>query len=180
MEQFILPIISGDTIAGQGFIADGFLITAAHVVWEHPNCFTVINGTKFELSANSLSQKYIGEGDINHDPTLIDLAMFKCNLIDSPLHLSEYTFHKDETLLNYCKHEVTDTSRLNPTYKLEKVTAIITGEEEGNYFYCTCKQYPGSSGSPLLKGNLVIGIMHGGDCNELCAFLKADVALKLL
>lgn len=180
MEQFIFPIISEGTIAGQGFIADGFLITAAHVVRDHPNCFTVINGNKFELYADFPDQKYIGEGDINHDPTLIDLAMFKCNLIDSPLHLSEYTSYMGETLLNYCKHETTDTSKLNPPHKLEKVTATVTGEEEGNYFYCKCKQYPGSSGSPLLKGNQVIGIMHGGDCNELCAFLKADVVLKML
>ena len=53
--------------------------------------------------------------------------------------------------------------------------ALVLGEEEGNYFYCKCKRFGGSSGSPLLWENQVVGIMHGGEGKYLyCAFLKIE------
>ena len=180
MEQFIFPIYCRGELVGQGFIADGYFITAAHVVKGFPGCFTRIKGKEFVLSESAPELKLIGHGDINRDPNMIDIAVFRSDEYHSPLQLSGYLPNQGDVLNNYCKHATADISKLNPPHKMEMVVAIATGEEEGNYFYCKCKQYPGSSGSPLIIDNRVVGVMHGGDCNELCAFLKVEVILKML
>lgn len=75
-------------------------------------------------------------------------------------------------LESYCIHEITDPTSLNPKCKLTMVPAYHLGDEGDNYFYCNCERFDGSSGSPLLKDNEVVGIMHGGNNSGLCAFLK--------
>lgn len=173
LSQYIFPIYSGGTIVGQGFVADGYFITAAHVVQDFPGCFAVLNEKRFDMAKKEAA--FIGDGDIDHDPLVIDAALFPFDSIDSPLHLSNYAPHKGDTLENYCVHEVMDVSSLNPHFNLTMEPAVINGDEEGNYFYCHCKRFKGSSGSPLLKGNEVVGIMYGGNDNGLCAFLKVDM-----
>lgn len=190
IKQYIFPIYSGGTIIGQCFIADGYLITAAHVIKDFSLCFTRINGKRFEFpKVYSVTEEpifvgeepfFMGRGDYNHDSTSLDIVMFRCDDVHSPLHLSTGVLQKGEKLDNYCLHEVMDFSLLNPPCELRMVQAIVRGEEEGNYFYCNCKQFGGSSGSPLLKGNEVVGIMHGGNENGLCAFLRTDVVSKII
>lgn len=170
--QCIFPIYSGGTIVGQGFVADGYFITAAHVVKDFPDCFAVLIGKRFELSKEEPA--FIGEGDINDDPQMMDVVLYPFDKIDSPLHLFDYVPKKGENFDSYCMHEVTEVNSLNPHFKLTMAVAVSTGDDEGNYFYCRCKRYGGSSGSPLLKGNEVVGIMHGGDNNGLSAFLKSQ------
>lgn len=206
-EQYIFPIYSGGTIIGQGFVADSYFITAAHVVKDFPSCFTRINGKRFELSDAFISSSlfdeggvyknirkvsfyknplsileyiYIGIGNIYYDSSIMDIVMYPCNVIDSPLHLSEHIPQKGEQLISYCMHEGVDLNQLNPPCILKTVPAIALGQEEGYYFFCDCKQYGGSSGSPLLKGNEVIGIMHGGNDNGLCAFLKISEVRNII
>ena len=41
LSQYIFPIYSGGTIVGQGFVADRYFITVAHVVKDFPDCFAV-------------------------------------------------------------------------------------------------------------------------------------------
>lgn len=175
LSQYIFPIYSGGTIVGQGFVADGYFITAAHVVKDFPECFVVLNGKRFDLAKEETA--FIGYGDIDHDPLMIDVALYSFDYIDSPLHLSNNVPQTGETLESYCVHELMDVSSLNPHFNLTMEPAVINGDEEGNYFYCNCKRDGGSSGSPLLKGNEVVGIMHGGDGNEICAFLKVGIIL---
>lgn len=207
LSKYIFPIYSGGTIIGQSFIADGYLITAAHVVKDFPSCFIRINSKRFELSdafirssffnksdaydkiikedfyhnpLSKLKYIFIGIGNIYHDSSMMDIVMFPCNDIESPLHLSQHIPPKGEQLISFCMHEGMDLSQLNPPCKLEKVSAITLGKEDNNYFYCNCEQYGGSSGSPLLRGNEVVGIMHGGNNNGLCAFLKAQVIRNII
>lgn len=176
LSQYIFPIYSGGTIVGQGFVADGYFITAAHVVKDFPDSFAVLNGKRFELSKEESA--FIGEGDIDHDPQMMDVVLYPFDEIDSPLHISDYVPQKGETFESHCMHEVMDVNSLNPHFKITMEPAVSTGHEEGNYFYCRCKRFKGSSGSPLLKGNEVVGILHGGDDNGLCAFIKDSVILK--
>ena len=173
LSQYIFPIYSGGTIVGQGFVADGYFITAAHVVKDCSECFAVLNGKRLELSKKEPA--FIGDGDLEHDPQMIDVVLYIFDEIDSPLHLSDFVPQKGEIFESYCMHEVMDANSLNPNFKSTMEPAISTGDDESNYFYCHCKRYGGSSGSPLLKGNQVAGIMHGGDNKELCAFLKSTV-----
>ena len=207
LKQYIYPIYSGGTIVGQGFIADGYFITAAHVVNDFPSCFTSINSKRFELSdmlirtsffnksdaydkiikknfyhnpLSKLEYIFIGIGNIYHDSSMMDIAMYPCNDIESPLRLSQHIPLKGDQLISYCMHEEMDFSQLNPPCKLKTVPALALGQEEGNYFYCDCEQFAGSSGSPLLEGNEVVGIMHGGNDKGLCAFLKVQVVRNII
>lgn len=184
LEQYILPIFDNGASVGQGFVADGYFITAAHIVKDSPSCYIVLNGKRHELSKEEFV--FLGEGDIHHDETMVDIAVYSCEEISSPLHLSDYKPHKGDQFDSYCIKE-----NSNP-FSLEKLSpqtsslilnieqAVVKGNEDGNYFYCQCKRFGGSSGSPLLKGNEVVGIMHGGDDNGLCAFLKAQVLRQIL
>ncbi len=182
LKEYIYPIYSGGTIVGQGFLADGYFITAAHVVEDFPRCFTRINEKFFGFSHFNPGKRpvFIGEGNIHHDPTMIDVAIYPFDDIISPLKLISYTPPKGDEFDSYSMHEVIDFTTLNPPCELRKVPATACGAEEGNYFYCNCKQYGGSSGSPLIRGNQVIGIMHGGDGEGLCAFLKSEVVSKII
>ena len=207
LKQYIYPIYSGGTIVGQGFIVDGYFITAAHVVNDFPSCFISINSKRFELSdmlirtsffnksdaydkiikknfyhnpLSKLEYIFIGIGNIYHDSSMMDIAMYPCNDIESPLRLSQHIPLKGDQLISYCMHEEMDFSQLNPPCKLKTVPALALGQEEGNYFYCDCEQFAGSSGSPLLEGNEVVGIMHGGNDKGLCAFLKVQVVRNII
>ena len=175
LEQYIFPIYSGGTIIGQGFIAEGYFITAAHFVTDFPSCFVSINGERMELAQETPA--YIGHkmGDIY----LLDVVVYSCNEIDSPLSLSEYIPQEGEEFDSYCVNEVIDFGSFNLQSELRMVPAIANGEE-GNYLYCNAKQSDVSCGSPLLKGNEVVGVMSGKDRNGLCAFLKAEIIRSIL
>ena len=56
LRQYIFPIYSGGTIMGQCFIADGYLITAAHVIKDFSLCFTRINGKRFEFPIRTITR----------------------------------------------------------------------------------------------------------------------------
>jgi hypothetical protein len=60
------------------------------------------------------------------------------------------------------------------------VPAYPLGKEEGYYLYCNCERFEGSSGSPLLKDDRVVGIMQGGNGFGFCAFLKTKAITHLL
>lgn len=177
LEQYIVPIYSGGTIVGQGFIAEGYFITAAHVIKDFPSCFVDIKGKRIELAQETpvyISHKI---GDIY----FIDVVVYSCDEIDSPFSFSEYIPKEGEELNCYCVNEMIDFASFNPRFELRMMPAIAKGgEEEGNYLYCHAKQSGVSCGSPLLKGNEVVGIMYGKDRNGLCAFLKAEIVKSIL
>ena len=184
LRQYIFPIYSGGTIIGQAFVADGFLVTAAHIVKDYPSCYTVLSGKRHKLSKEKSSNSI--EGDIYHDENMLDVVLFPCDEIDSPLHLSNYIPKEGDRLESYCVHEVsmpfslTQMVSLTPTFEQSIEPAVVVKEEIGNYFYCDCNRLKGSSGSPLLKGNDIVGIMHGGNDKGLCAFMKSEVVLKII
>lgn len=178
LEQYIFPIYSGGSIIGQGFIADGYFITAAHLVTDFPSCYVNIRGKILQLTKEI--PFYIGEGFIHHDPNTMDVAIFPFTEIDSPLSFAEYIPKMGDEFESYCMHQAMDFRSLNPPCELKHVPAIVNTEEVGNYFYCNCKQYGGSIGSPLLDGIKVVGVMHGGNNNDLCTFLKAKVVKKVI
>lgn len=178
LKLYVFPIYNGREAVGQGFIADGYLITAAHVVQDYPSCYIVMKGKRLELSKEK--PVFMGVGDIYHDDKMMDVAVYSYDDIVSPLHFSEYIPRKGDILNSICFQEISIPFSIivtpqAPSFDVSRERAVVTGKEEGNYFYCHCKRYGGSSGSPLLKDNDVVGVMHGGDDNGLCAFLKAQV-----
>lgn len=170
IEQCLFPVIDGNECIGQGFIADGFFITAAHVVKNFPDGFIEIGSHRIVLSEEA--PLYIGTGDIEKDPKKEDVAIYIFNNLPSFLHLSTKQVTNLFNLRSLCIAVNYDYTK-NLFYKdLHILKAHFLNKEEDNYFYCQCNRGKGSSGSPLIVGNEVVGIMHGGDENGLCAFLK--------
>lgn len=116
LSKYFFPIYSGGTIVAQGFVADGYFITAAHVVKDFTSCFVVINGIKREFAKEV--PVFMGEGDIYKDAKAIDLVLYKCDGVESDLFFSYYIPYINDTLENYCFHEVMNFSSLNPTIEL--------------------------------------------------------------
>ena len=59
LSQYIFPIYSGGTIVGQGFVADGYFVTAAHVVKDFTGCFAVFNGNDSNCRDRSNRAKHL-------------------------------------------------------------------------------------------------------------------------
>ena len=178
INQCIFPIMDGIDDVGQGFLADGYFITAAHVVKHHPNCFIDIGSNIIKLSEIPLV--LIGEGDVDRDAGQVDVAIYRYGYA-SPLHLSTYKPQQTDLLESHCMMVRYDNTTGKYYNELDVKSAILLNREDENYFYCRCLRFGGSSGSPLLFGNQVVGIMHGGDGKTtgiesigLCAFLKIE------
>jgi len=172
IEQCLYPIIDYNECVGQGFVADGFFITAAHVVKDFPDSFIEMENCRIVLSKET--PLYIGTGDIEKDSKKKDVAIYKFNNLPSFLHLSTKQVTSLFALRNLCIAVNYDYAK-NLFYKdLHILKANFLNKEEDNYFYCQCSRSKGSSGSPLIVRNEVVGIMHGGDENGLCAFLKPE------
>lgn len=178
INQCIYPIMDGIDDVGQGFFADGYFITAAHVVKQHPNCFIDIEGNIIKLSEMPIVLQ--GEGDVNKDVAQVDVAIYRYSYA-SPLHLSTYKPQQTDLLESHCMTVRYDNATGKYYNELDVKKATLLNREESNYFYCSCLRFGGSSGSPLLVGNQVVGIMHGGDGKTtgieslgLCAFLKIE------
>ena len=184
LKQYIYPIYSEREIVGQGFIADGYFITAAHVVKDYPSCYVVLNEKRLEFSKEK--PLFMGKGDIYHDEKMMDIAVYSYDEIESPLHLSDYYPQKEDMFYSLCIQEASIPFSIEvmapqiPSFVVSQELAIVIGKEDGNYFYCHCNRFGGSSGSPLLNGNDVVGIMHGGDDNGLCAFIKTHVLKSII
>lgn len=178
IEDCICPIIDEGKVVGQAFYADNYLITSAHIIKDFPDCYFQEGSNKTYLSKFMPSIVYLGKGDFCNNPNELDVIIFYIDGINSLLHLSDYTPRRIDTLSSCCVEWIEDEKVRNPIVKHTTEKAYPLGEEEGNYFYCYCKRFQGSSGSPLLKGNEVVGIMQGGDDKGLCAFLKIDMLLE--
>ena len=74
IESCIFPIMEGQDGVGQGFIADGYFITAAHVIINYPRCFVRYRDRDILLSKET--PLYIGTGDIEKDFMMEDVAIY--------------------------------------------------------------------------------------------------------
>ena len=197
MKQYIYPILRNEKQVGHGFIANDYFITAVHILRENDNSYVVIDGEKLEFDKEV--PVYVGRGRDN-DPNSTDLAFFKFNNIEGGFSILDYTPQKDDVLESYCLHKKEGN---NEEYEIDIEPAYVLGEVEGNYFHCKCYRHEGSSGSPLIKDNFVVGIMHGGavvkeiikqkelseeekqafnlkDEDIICSFLKINVIMTLI
>ena len=183
MKQFIFPIFDEhDAIIGQGFIADGLFLTAAHVLNQSSAAYIFYDGHPFVFAKEE--PLLIGPTEKDYkDASSLDVAVFSFKGAESPLNLSDKTLENNATYtLRYMKEvlEVLDDSDViaKSEIKEEVKNAQPLMQTEGNYFYCDCVASEGTSGSPLLNGGDVVGIMHGGDGKGLCAFLSMPGLIK--
>lgn len=182
MEQYIYPIFGENrTIIGQGFVADGLFITAAHILKIYVAPYILVNGRTYALSKEPpLFVSFFEDTNVPEDS--YDLAVYNFKGVESPLTLSSYLPQIGDVLSSHCMVEVAEGTSIFADRRiiLDTTPAYPIGAVQGNYFVCECVRHEGSSGSPLLINNDVVGIMHGGYGNDECVFLSASAIIKAL
>ena len=167
---------------GNGFFVSDYFITAAHVIAESTAPYINVNNQKIPLEQTNAIVWRIMPTELTEEEyasiDIADLAIFHFPDIGSPLHLSEKLPEPSTTLFcNYHYHYIFCESQ------------CVVGDKDyflGNFFGCRMTPiHPtegGSSGSPLLKDNIVYGILHAGNKKDtsICVFYSAAHALHLL
>lgn len=89
----IYPIFGENrTIIGQGFVADGLFITAAHILKVYVAPYILVNGRTYALSKEPpLFVSFFEDSNVPEDS--YDLAVYNFKGVESPLTLSSY-YHK--------------------------------------------------------------------------------------
>lgn len=181
--ECIFPIQNENYVEGCGFLIGEYFITSGHVIEKSENPFITIEGKKKQLS-----DPLFFEANQN-DPTRYDLAIFSRPAHkNSSLELFEGEIEEGMEFTSYSYR------RSESGYDLTKCEAIVGSLKEGNYFSALTSMNlkSGCSGSPVLIGNKVVGIMTKGNnddydkpinCNfpiNLCMFLPFGHIIKLL
>ena len=171
-----------DTLCGNGFFVGDYFVTAAHVISAVTFPFIKMNGQEFSLKQTDaivwriMSENTKEEEYRNTDNA--DVAIFHFLNAGSPLQFSE-KLPEPSTILscNYYYHSNFCESQGE------------VGDKDfflGNFFGCRMTPiHPtegGSSGSPLIKDDIVYGILHGGNKSDtsICVFSSAAHAFHLL
>lgn len=160
--KYIVPVFDCIHTCGQGcFIGDCFL-TSGHVIGKETK-YLYWNKERLNLDPQkALSIQIISEE--KDDSIQNDYALFHFDGIDSPLTLADSLPQVGSTL--DCITWVPDNDMSKAGGFLNRI--ICTGDVVRHYhhfFSCKmdCKLYEGSSGSPLILGNTVWGILSGLD-----------------
>lgn len=158
-DKYVLPIFrrEGDmrSFAGSAFLADGFLITAAHVLGAETTFYTVINGGWVALEYS----KWLPQQPAAIDKRGYDVAF--------------YSMPHEETPLTLCGDDATPNDEVDlvcwqwTSAGLKQVATrglVLDEWDESGYsrFSTVDKITHGSSGSPVLKNGKVVGIMSMG------------------
>ena len=190
MKECVFPIFGQcAAIIGQGFMADGYFITAAHVL--DLDSYIVYQGETISLAKEIPVVKscpLVEDGVVSLDETSIaDVAVFNFKEVSSPSHLSDHVPDEGEELLSLCVFDNRHNGILSAmcggvieAYVLTEKKGVAMQERAGNYYGCVINRRGGSSGSPLLIGNDVVGIMNSGHDNDICFCLSAKAVIDLL
>ena len=161
-DKYILPL--NGSLEGTGVLVGDLFITAGHVVVGSAKPFIVISGVCYYLTANN---RIFIDDNPSKSSEGFDLAIYRLDCIGSPLVLADDIPNKTTNLVSLSRHLV--ITRTSPgifgqhqDIVLERINGKVIGYFE-NYFECKmegelCR---GRSGSPLLVGNMVVGILYG-------------------
>ena len=188
--NYIFPIKGA--LDGTGSLVGNLFITAGHVVASFVSPSINIGEESIFLTEE---KRIFFDENISRSSEGYDLAVYKLDGIESPILLSEDTPDKNVELLNISyKH----TSVENPEYTgsvfdLPRIEKWIPETKHGhvieyydNYFECIMDEdlCRGRSGSPLLDGNKVVGILYGDkdskDSSKTVLFLSSKAILEIL
>lgn len=181
--ECIFPIQNENYVEGCGFFIGEYFITSGHVIEKSENPFITIEGKKMQLS-----DPLYFKANLN-DSTSYDLAIFYISTHkNNSLELFEGEIEEGMEFTSY------SYKRSESGYDLIKCEAIVGSLKEGNYFSALTSMNlkSGCSGSPILIGNKVIGIMTKGNNDDndkpinsllpinLCMFLPFGHIIKQL
>lgn len=155
--DFILPVLNTNYVEGCGFLIKDYFITSGHIIKNAENPSIKFLGKKINLY-NPLFYDY-NEKDSNE----YDLAVFSI-----PGAISELELY-DGKIENGMRLQSISFRKLGEETVKCGVTVANDIFNEGNYFGAlTSKNLKeGSSGSPVIIGNKVVGIMTRGNNNGM-------------
>ena len=155
IEHYILPVDCSNHVEGCGFIINGHFITSGHIIKEGKSPSIRVFGEKINLS-----NPVFLECDEN-DSKKYDIAVFPIPRVISGLELH------DGKIENGMRLQSISFRKLGKEIVKCEVTVANDIFNDGNYFGAlTSKNLKvGSSGSPVLIGNKVVGIMTKGNNN---------------
>ena len=188
--KYIFPIDS--TTDGSGVLVGNLFITAGHVIEMSTKPAVVIDGKSYPLDKED-ALVFDTNADKKNDG--YDVAIYRLPIINSPLVLAERSPSESEELLSCSfKHTISGTpglsssifnSRIKEDWIFEKRIGKVISHY-ANYFECHFEEplSRGSSGSPILDGKEVIGILYGDkegkNSSRTVLFLSSTVILHLL
>ena len=202
------------SLVGNGFFVNDLFITASHVISDNQgrndqsNPYVIIDGKEIELISSKAFIWKTMPYDYNGDPIGHaniengDFVAYEILNINSPLKLANSLPNYGEKLqccyyhnikLNSIDNKQVFISDINPIYYWDTEGVVFDSSGFlGNFYGAKMSpQHPtsgGSSGSPLLKDNIVYGILHAGNPHdeledkthpEICIFYAASAALQL-
>ena len=191
IENWVFPVCCGTKNGesdGCGVLVGDLFITAGHVIEHSMVAHVYIDHKDYELNKEDALYYSFDDKD-SFDTKASDVAVFKLEgAKPSPLTLAENSPSNDDVLtsvsyLHYGKKNSNATSVFDATIEVyEKLVckAKVT-EHSNNFFICDMEVQlkPGSSGSPVLNGNRVVGILHGGKDNQ-CVFQSTESIFKFI
>lgn len=170
------------SLVGNGFFIEDYFVTAAHVIDEAGNAYINVGNEEKKLSReNAIIWRSMLEKAYEYDNLDAgDIAVYRFDGVKSPLKLSESMPNQGDILVS-CYY-------YNETWHQTKGSV---GDNDdwfrGNFFGWKTDSdnlHPtegGSSGSPLLKNNIVYGVLHAGNEEDpsICVFTSASFVKKL-
>lgn len=170
ISDHIYPTI-GDNSDGCGVLIGNLFITAAHVVEDNPFYLRIGEQLLILKKEEALIYEY------NPCENGGDIAIFKIDNYCSPIRLDNMYPQKGMTLNCVWTEHIVETDSndifsIKESYAIKKCDAVIN-EVEGNFFQCKTTDLlkPGSSGSPVVRGDRVVGFLHGGHPGQpICVF----------
>jgi len=189
--KFIVPIFKGEEYSGTGFISNGLLITANHVVENKINYYFYFDKSRHEIHLENLIVLEESKDEWLFPNVAHDLFVCETDIHKSELTLSPYFNQEDKCIFwGYSFDEVRKIVNKN-IVEIERVfrSDALTNHygklvTQKNCLSCLCNLVPGNSGGVLIQNNQIIGMLiKGFDYNNESqerSFIKSDYIIKAI
>lgn len=180
-DKYIVPIFNLDNTEGIGFFVGNYFVTAGHVVLTG-SPFIFFKGKQYWLAKEKALLLKTLESESTFENGL-DIAVFYIEAIDSPLEFSNIPVSVGTELTSRCSFRHY-SEEFGEAWSIERIPGRVS-HEMGNYFKCDLSRtlHEGSSGSPILLDDKVIGILCGNfpeDPENRILYMKASAITHLL
>jgi hypothetical protein len=172
LKRYIPQLYMEGKESGCGIFVGDLFITEAHIINPHLYYYVDFQGKRVFLSKKN--QIFFEYDENRNHPDGLDLAIYRFENIMSPFVLVD-EFPEDDTSLTITYYEVST--------KEFKICSAKMQDIMGNYFGANTSEIlaEGNSGSPIIQGNRVYGILNSGKPGQkYCAFLSSKIIKPLI